>query len=310
MWYKCSTGNCSLGGTNNLNRHNISNDSSNFGTQLNNSNYGSYTGATNSWHTYGAKIDDNKITYYFDNVPILDWEGITLRKYVAGSAPNCTTNPNKCESTSPPTNGIETLLSLDRAIILNLAVGGKFPTYDEPDGSGLGYGYTGNEDGVGGYNNGNLGATLPGDMEIDYVRVYKLQDAPEQPTETSNEGSGISSGSSSGSSSTYSSSGNSSASNSSSSNKESDDTDSIDGETEEKSESVAASQNGSGSSDDIAGNVATDLNKLSVNKPNPIMIIFSSVAAISAITLSGLIIFKPSFRIAAHKIFSHFVLHH
>jgi beta-glucanase (GH16 family) len=174
MHYKCTkSGNhCKTA----PNVYNIKTDSAyggnaTYGTQMNDkATFDSYTGATSSFNTYGLKWDADRITFYVNGrrVRYIDNTGI-YRIEQNGNA----TLENSISALGSPAIPFSTVFGYAHSIILNLAVGGDGPRYST-------FGYTG-YDTTSGYVDGNLVATLPGTMEVDYIRVYQLANAPTPP---------------------------------------------------------------------------------------------------------------------------------
>ena len=162
---------------------------SNYGTQMNDATtFNSYNGATTSFHTYGLLWEANRITWYVDGKPVRYFDGKEVRRY--NSDGSTTLENSVCTSAMAcPSVDMATVFGYEHSIIFNLAFGGNGPRYST-------YGYTG-YDTAGGYVNGNLVATIPDSMQIDYVRVYQagaIPAPPSNPTPPPSGGSGGGSG--------------------------------------------------------------------------------------------------------------------
>ncbi|WP_081713911.1 glycoside hydrolase family 16 protein [Cystobacter fuscus] len=140
--------------------------SSNFGPQLTPSNF--VDGETSTrFVRYGFLWQPDRITWYVDGKPMryLDADG-NLYRYRPDGSKVFDRSLTSVFPNNPPTSPLSTVFAYEHSIHLNLAFGGGFPRYST-------YGYTGIETATG-YSDGNLAATLPAAMEVDYVRVFRL----------------------------------------------------------------------------------------------------------------------------------------
>jgi len=141
--------------------------SSNNGTQLTPANFDTYSGATSSrFVRYGFLWEPGRITWYVDGRPVRSFDGAELVRYASDADGNITTSTvEKTVGTdlSASSTPFATVFSYFHTIDLNLSFGGAFPQ---------GNGYTGGEV-DGGYDVGNMAADLPGQMDVDFVRVYQ-----------------------------------------------------------------------------------------------------------------------------------------
>ncbi len=115
-------------------------------------------GVTNDWHTYGLLWTDTRITWYVDGKSFLYFERAdnTIHKVDANG------NSISSQSHAAPTTDF---WSIPHSFRLNLAIGGSGPTY---------WGYNGRESSTSSsYDDGNLAGTVPGTLQVDYVRVWQ-----------------------------------------------------------------------------------------------------------------------------------------
>jgi beta-glucanase (GH16 family) len=139
--------------------------SRNYGPQVRPDNF--VDGAsTTRFVRYGFLWEPDAITWYVDGRPVryLTAAGDFYRYQPDGSRV-FDRNLSDIYPTAPPTISMTEVFGHWHSINLNLAFGGSFPRY-------MTYGYTGMETPAG-YDNGNLAATIPGEMRVDYVRVYQ-----------------------------------------------------------------------------------------------------------------------------------------
>jgi beta-glucanase (GH16 family) len=135
----------------------------NFGAVVNTSSaLKAYRGGTSDFVTYGLEWGPDKLTWYVNGrkVRYVNSKGV-YRIEPDGRS----TLENTISKLGKPSIPFSKVFSYSHSIIFNLAVGGNGPRYKT-------YGYTG-YDTKKGYVNGNLVATNPGVMEVDYVRVYQ-----------------------------------------------------------------------------------------------------------------------------------------
>lgn len=152
--------------------------SSTLGTQLSTqSAVNAYTGGTADYQVYGFLWEADKISWYVNGRKFRYFDGTNVYRIEQNGSQ---TLENSISSLGTPSTPFSTVFGYDHSIILNLAFGGNGPRYSY-------YGYTGS-DSASGYSNGNLAADLPGNMDVDYVRVYQLETG-------SSSGSGSTSGS-------------------------------------------------------------------------------------------------------------------
>jgi hypothetical protein len=177
MHYACTSGACQTA----ANVYNIASGSaygglSNYGTQMNDANtFDSYSGATTSFHTYGLLWEANHITWYVDGRAVRYFDGKGVYRYESNGS--TTLENSVCSGAMAcPTIDMSTVFNYEHSIIFNLAFGGNGPRYSY-------YGYTG-QDTASGYSNGNLVATIPDSMQIDYVHVYQAGAVPTPPPTT------------------------------------------------------------------------------------------------------------------------------
>jgi beta-glucanase (GH16 family) len=167
-WYNIKT-DSAYGGTSTL------------GTQLTTQSAAdSYSGGTADYQVYGFLWEANKISWYVNGRKFRYFDGTNVYRIEQNGSQ---TLENSTSSLGTPSTPFGTVFGYDHSIILNLAFGGN--------------GY----DSSSGYTNGNLAAVLPGNMDVDYVRVYQLETASST-TPATNPSPSPSSGSSSGSGST------------------------------------------------------------------------------------------------------------
>lgn len=164
--YKCSSGSCKTSqNLFNIRTNDATDTSSNFGAFINNaSSFNNYKGGNTDFHNYGLWWESNRLTWYVDGRKVRYFDGSKLYRIEKNGAV-------KYEST-PPAGSISFAKVMDypHSIHLNLAFGGDGPRYST-------FGYTG-YDKASGYVNGNLVASLPDAMQVDYVRVFQLANAP------------------------------------------------------------------------------------------------------------------------------------
>lgn len=183
LHYKCTKGDghCKTAPT----WYNIKTDSSyggtsTLGTQITSqSAMDAYSGGTSDYQTYGFLWEADKIHWYVNGRMYRYFDGTNLYRIEQNGSQTLETSTSTLGSPAIP---FSTVFAYDHSIILNLAVGGDGPRYSY-------YGYTG-YDTSGGYVNGNYVAVDPGVMEVDYVRVYQLADAPVATPPPSNGGGG------------------------------------------------------------------------------------------------------------------------
>ena len=141
---------------------------SNLGTQITNqSQLNAYSGGTTDYHTYGFLWEGDKISWYVDGRKYRFFDGTNVYRIEQNGSQTLETTT---ATLGQPAIPFSTVFNYEHSIILNLAVGGNGPRYSA-------YGYTG-LDTAGGYQDGNYAADNPASLDVDYVRVYQLGDAP------------------------------------------------------------------------------------------------------------------------------------
>lgn len=150
------------------NTYNMASDSAvggDIGTLLSTSNFATYNGlSSQGFVKYGLRWDTSKLTWYVNGRKVRSFDGTNVVRYDAAGNP--TTEKiygTNWLNANPPTTSFSTVLAYNHVINLNLSVGGSFPQS---------LGYTGQDSGSG-YSDGNLAATIPDAMQVDYVRVYQ-----------------------------------------------------------------------------------------------------------------------------------------
>ncbi len=144
----------------------------NMGTQVSSANYDTYDGLTTSTYVrYGFLWEPGRITWYVNGRPVRSFDGTNLTTYTTDADGNVIASEIPA-SVGTGLSGVEpsmdTVTSYEHTLLLNLAVGGGFPKW---------YGYTGGETPTG-YDDGNRVGPEPAVMDVDYVHVYQLDDAP------------------------------------------------------------------------------------------------------------------------------------
>ncbi len=165
LWYTSTSGSATQTASNvyNLVTKSASSSSSNQGTLQTAANFATYDGPTTSrFIRLGFLWEPNRVVWYVDGVAVRSFDGNKLIRYDA--AGNATVEKTVGVDLPQPKTDWATFFAYEHSIHLNLSVGGAFAKYE---------GYTGGENGSGGYNDGNLIANLPGSMEVDYVRVFQ-----------------------------------------------------------------------------------------------------------------------------------------
>lgn len=141
-------------------------------TLLTPQNFSTYNGVTSSrFIRYGLLWEPDRITWYIDGKPFRTLTTTELITYNPDGSIYATKSVSQLGTPDIP---LSTVFGYEHTIDLNLSLGGTVP-----QGSG---GYTGGEISTGGYNDGNLAATLPDTMEVDYVRVFQKTSTPSDTT--------------------------------------------------------------------------------------------------------------------------------
>ena len=166
--YKCPSGHCAT----TPDQFNIKANSAAgvSGAMLDNSSaFNSYSGGTTNFHNYGLWWEGSKLTWYVDGRRVRYFDGQKLYRIEPNGSQTQEKTVAQLGDMSIP---MDKVLNNEHSIILGLGFGGSLP---------IKQGYTGKGTSSG-YSNGNLVANIPGTLEVDYVRVFQLANAPSAPS--------------------------------------------------------------------------------------------------------------------------------